>query len=95
MLALLGVTSEDFSQATIYEPVGCSECNGAGYKGRLGVYEVLTMTSEMQEYVLANRSVMEIRELAIKQGMMTLRESALQKLQTGVTSVQEVLRVTV
>ena len=95
MLALLGVTSGDFSQATIYEPVGCSECNGAGYKGRLGVYEVLTMTSEMQEYVLANRSVMEIRELAIKQGMMTLRESALQKLQTGVTSVQEVLRVTV
>jgi len=95
MLAQLGVSTGDFSQATIYEPVGCPECHGSGYKGRLGVYEVLEMTSEMQEYVLANKSVLEIRELAIRQGMMTLRESALQKLQDGVTSVQEVLRVTV
>ncbi|WP_462323572.1 type IV-A pilus assembly ATPase PilB [Desulfoplanes sp.] len=94
-LAQLGMSPEEIDGATIYEPAGCTECNESGYKGRLGVYEVLEMTAEMQELVLEGKSVLEIRELAMEQGMMTLRESALQKLQTGVTSVQEVMRVTV
>jgi type IV pilus assembly protein PilB len=95
MLSRLGMSAEDMVDATIYEPVGCSECNESGYKGRCGVYEVLEMTSEMQELVLEGRSVLEIRNLAIEQGMMTLRDSALYKLKHGITSVQEVMRVTV
>jgi type IV pilus assembly protein PilB len=95
MLSRLGMTDEDMAEATIYEPVGCSECSESGYKGRCGVYEVLEMTPEMQELVLEGRSVLEIRKLAIKQGMMTLRESALYKLKHGITSIQEVMRVTV
>jgi type IV pilus assembly protein PilB len=95
MLSRLGMSDDDMVDATIYEPVGCSECNESGYKGRCGVYEVLEMTSEMQELVLEGRSVLEIRNLAIEQGMMTLRDSALYKLKHGITSVQEVMRVTV
>lgn len=95
MLARLGMSPGDMAEATFYEPVGCSECNDSGYKGRIGVYEVLEMTPEMQEFVLEGKTVLEIRELAIRQGMITLRESALNKLRCGITSIQEVMRVTV
>ncbi len=95
ILSRLGMSADDMVDAAVYEPVGCSECNESGYKGRCGVYEVLEMTPEMQELVLEGRSVLEIRDLAIEQGMMTLRDSALYKLKHGITSVQEVMRVTV
>ena len=95
LLLQMGMHPDAVRDAKIYEPGGCPECNGSGYKGRVGVYEVLEMTSEMQAFVLEGRTVLEIRDLAISQGMMTMRESALMKLQTGMTSIQEVLRVTV
>ncbi len=95
LLRQMGMQPHAVQEAVIYEPGGCPECNGSGYKGRVGVYEVLEMTSEMQELVLEGSSVLEIRELAMRQGMMTMRESALAKLQVGMTSIQEVLRVTV
>ncbi len=95
MLAELGMKMEEMEDATIYEPVGCSECNDSGYKGRCGIYEVLEMTPEMQELVLEGKTVLDMKQLAIQQGMMTLRDSALSKLKHGVTSVQEVMRVTV
>ncbi len=94
MLARLGMTARDMEEMSIYEPVGCSQCNDSGYMGRCGIYEVLEMTPEVQALVLEGRSALEIRKVAFGQGMMTLRHSALFKLKNGVTSVQEVIRMT-
>jgi type IV pilus assembly protein PilB len=90
----LGLDEQEIGTAELNEPVGCNECNGTGYKGRSGIYEVLTMTPELQEMVLARATLPEIRKTAIEQGMITMRRSALNKLITGVTSVHEVLRAT-
>jgi type IV pilus assembly protein PilB len=73
---------------------GCKVCNQSGYKGRSGIYELLKVTPEIQEAVLRKISADEIRELAVKQGMTTLRKAALQKLLSGVTTPEEVMRVT-
>jgi type IV pilus assembly protein PilB len=93
-LVELGLEEREAAGSETFEPVGCAECNGTGYKGRSGIYEVLTMTPELQEMVLARATVMEIRKTAIEQGMITMRRSALNKLTTGMTSVQEVIRAT-
>jgi type IV pilus assembly protein PilB len=93
-LLQLGLEEGEIGTAELYEPVGCTECSGTGYRGRSGIYEVLTMTPELQEMVLAHATVPEIRRAAMEQGMITLRRSALNKLTKGVTSIQEVLRAT-
>lgn len=93
----LGVT-DDMVQGqkvvTLYKGAGCNKCNG-GYKGRIGVYEVMEVTDEIRELILKNASDVEIRRVAIKNGMQTLRKSALRKMLAGITTVEEVLRVTV
>ena len=73
---------------------GCKVCNNSGYKGRTGIYELLKVTPEIQEAVLKKASADTIRDTAVKQGMVTLRQSALEKLLLGVTTPEEVLRVT-
>jgi type IV pilus assembly protein PilB len=95
MLLKMGMHEEEVEQVDIYEPVGCDECHHSGYKGRTGVCEVLTVTPEMQELILKGATVLEIKNLAIEQGMMTMRQSGLKKLAQGIVSVQEVLRATV
>ena len=77
----------------IYKPVGCKKCTG-GYKGRVGIYEVMEMSSKMGEMILADGNAMEIAKLAQKEGMLTLRESALIQVINGITSLREVTRVT-
>ncbi|NCC23889.1 MAG: type IV-A pilus assembly ATPase PilB [Deltaproteobacteria bacterium] len=91
----LGFTPEEARTVEIFEPVGCPECNNVGYKGRSGLYEVLTVTEEIQELILRQATVLEIRDTALSQGMLTMRQSGLTKLANGMTSVQEILRVTV
>jgi type IV pilus assembly protein PilB len=76
-----------------YEPVGCVRCNHTGYRGRLGLYEVMPLTDGMRRLILEHASADELREHARQEGMTTLREDGLKKIQSGATSVAEVLRV--
>ncbi len=78
---------------TPYKPVGCSACNN-GYKGRVGIYEVMPISEDMQRIILADGSALEIAEQARQEGVRSLRESALHKVKIGVTSLEEVLAVT-
>jgi type IV pilus assembly protein PilB len=77
-----------------YEPVGCGRCNQSGYKGRVGLYSVMTMSERIKEMVVAQPPEAEIAAVARQEGMLTLREDGLAKVRSGVTSLEEVLRVT-
>ena len=94
ILSELQLAREEAQGATILEGVGCVECNNTGYKGRAGVYEVMTITPPLRELVLQRASAIEIKRAAIEGGMLTLRRDALQKLKRGITSVEEVLKET-
>jgi type IV pilus assembly protein PilB len=76
-----------------YEPSGCRRCNGTGYRGRIGVYEVMTLTPEIRALTLERRSADDIREVAVRQGMRRLRDDGLEKVRQGLTSVAEIARV--
>jgi type IV pilus assembly protein PilB len=76
-----------------YEPVGCKLCGGSGYRGRTGIYEVMSVTPEIRALALERRSASEVLELAVSQGMRRLRDDGLEKVQQGRTSVSEVARV--
>jgi type IV pilus assembly protein PilB len=76
-----------------YEPVGCRRCGGSGYRGRIGLYEVMQMTPEIQQLALERQTADAIRVLAISQGMTRLRDDGLQKVRQGRTSVAEIARV--
>jgi type IV pilus assembly protein PilB len=74
---------------------GCERCNKTGYKGRVGLYEVMEITDELRELILVGASSLELRRKAIEEGMITLRGSGLRKITDGVTTIEEVLRETV
>ena len=74
---------------------GCEKCNKTGYKGRVGLYEVMEITDELRELILVGASALELRRKAIEEGMITLRGSGLRKISDGVTTIEEVLRETV
>jgi len=95
-LRLVGIDEAFIAGNTVYgEGEGpCDVCNGARYKGREGIYEVMLVTSEIKEYILEGKPIHEIRELARQQGMLTLREAAILKFKKGITSLEEVIRVT-
>jgi type IV pilus assembly protein PilB len=76
-----------------YEPVGCVRCNHTGYRGRLGIYEVMPITDQLRRLILDQASADEMRTKAREEGMRTLREDGLEKIKAGDTSVPEVLRV--
>jgi type IV pilus assembly protein PilB len=76
-----------------YEPVGCRRCGGSGYRGRVGLYEVMNVSPEIQSLALERKPAEEIREVAIRQGMTPLRDDGLQKVRHGRTSIAEVARV--
>jgi type IV pilus assembly protein PilB len=76
-----------------YEPVGCARCSHAGYRGRIGLFSVMPMSEEIKELTVASSSEAEIAAVAREQGMLTLREDGLQKVRDGVTSIEEVARV--
>jgi type IV pilus assembly protein PilB len=74
---------------------GCEKCNNTGYKGRVGLYEVMEVTDELRELVLVGASALELRRKAVEEGMITLRQSGLRKVKDGLTSIEEVARETV
>jgi type IV pilus assembly protein PilB len=76
-----------------YEPVGCRRCGGSGYRGRVGLYEVMDVSPEVQKLALERRPSEEIRDLAVHQGMRRLRDDGLEKVRQGRTSIAEIARV--
>ena len=93
-LVNLGFSAQDGKSLTCYHGKGCSNCSETGYKGRLALYEVMVINEEIKKLVLDGASTMELREAARKNEMRTLRESGLQKLREGITTVEEIMRVT-
>jgi type IV pilus assembly protein PilB len=77
-----------------YEPGGCSRCGGSGYKGRIGLYEVMVLTEEMRAMAIERASADQIAELAVRNGMRRLRDDGMEKVRQGRTSIAEVARVT-
>ncbi|MEZ5283328.1 MAG: type IV-A pilus assembly ATPase PilB [Vicinamibacterales bacterium] len=94
-LEQIGFSPEDAQTVKAFHGKGCEKCNGTGYKGRVGLYEVMEVTDELRELVLVGASALELRRKAVEEGMITLRGSGLRKIRDGVTSVEEVLRETV
>ncbi len=89
-----GYSEEDVDGTwTPYRPVGCSACNN-GYKGRVGIYQVMPISEEIQRIILRDGSALEIAEQAEREGVRSLRKSGLQKVRQGLTSLEEVLAVT-
>ena len=77
-----------------YKPVGCERCSGSGYKGRVGIYQIMPISSEIEKIILAHGSAMEIEAQAQLDGVRSLRQSGLIKVKQGLTSVEEVVGCT-
>lgn len=92
----LGVSPKEVADYIVYQgnDGDCKTCSGTGYKGRLAVFEVMEINEELKEFILSGASSLEIKREAIRQGMRTLRQSALEKLKQGVTTIEEVVRNT-
>ncbi len=92
----VGFTPEEIQRGiTFYKPVGCDICNKRGYKGRVGLYEVLEMSETLKDMILTGASAIELREQGQKEGMITLRRSGCRKVLDGVTTIEEIIRETV
>jgi type IV pilus assembly protein PilB len=92
-LEKVGLKFEEGEEGIIYRARGCPACNNTGYRGRVGIYEVLEVTENIEYLVAKNAPHVEIAEMARKEGMKTLREEGFEKVKQGITSVEEVLRV--
>jgi type IV pilus assembly protein PilB len=90
-----GYTQEEIATTKISIGKGCGTCNKSGYKGRVGLYEVMEINDELRELILVGASALELKKKAIDQGMITLRRSGLTKAAAGATTLEEVLRETV
>jgi type IV pilus assembly protein PilB len=91
----LGFGREEAESIQTFKGKGCGNCNSTGYRGRIGLYEVMEITDELRELILIGASALELRKKALEEGMVSLRGSGLEKLRRGVTTVEEVLRETV
>jgi type IV pilus assembly protein PilB len=83
-----------FKSVTLYKGEGCEKCEGTGYKGRQGLYEVMAMSTTIRKLIMQNASTDELQEAAIKEGMLTLRMDGLRKLEKGLTTLEEVMKET-
>src|SRR3989449_2795295 len=90
-----GFNQEDANSVTPMKGAGCERCNQTGYKGRVGLYEVMEIADELRELILVGASGLELRRKAIDEGMLTLRASGLRKVKDGLTTIEEVVRETV
>ena len=90
-----GFNAEDAGTVVPNKGKGCEKCNNTGYKGRVGLYEVMEITEELRELILVGASGLELRRKAVEEGMITLRGSGLLKVKLGVTTIEEVVRETV
>ncbi len=90
-----GFTPDQIANAKLQKGSGCRTCNGSGYKGRVALYEVMRFNDSLKEMVLQGASTAELKLGAIKNGMNTLRASGLKKIMDGVTTPEEIMRVTI
>jgi len=91
----LGVPEEEVYDFQCYKGSGCSKCSNIGYRGRLSLFEVMPMDDEVKELTLRRAAANEIKRAATQTGMKTLRQSGIAKIKLGITTIEEVLRVTV
>jgi len=95
-LIKVGFTEEEVARGIVLKKgAGCEICGGRGYKGRVGLYEVLEMSETLKDMILTGASAIELREQAVKEGMITLRRSGCRKVLDGVTTIEEIVRETV
>jgi len=94
-LVQAGFSADDAKAVMPKKGTGCEKCNNTGYKGRVGLYEVMEVTDEVRELILVGASGLELRRKAIEEGMLTLRMSGLRKVKDGLTTIEEVARETV
>jgi type IV pilus assembly protein PilB len=90
----IGFSPDEAKKVEIFEPAGCEKCNNTGYKGRVGLFEVMEIDEELRELIMVGASTSELRQKAKEKGMLTLRRSGIEKIKEGVTSIEEVLRET-
>ena len=95
MLAELNMTSEDFVGKKLFRGKGCEACNNTGYKGRVGLFELMVMNDDLRDMVMRNASTDELRERAKSFGMVTLRDAGLDAAYHGQTTIEEVVRETI
>jgi len=93
-LRAIGLTRSEIEGHTIYRPVGCPECRFTGYHGRKGIFELMEMSPDLREMAFRKRPTMEIRAKARAEGMLTLQEDGVRKVLSGMTSIEDLLRVT-
>ncbi len=91
----VGFSEAEAPNIQLFKGRGCDVCNQRGYKGRVGLYEVMKISEDLRELILSGASAVELRRKAIEEGMISLRESGLQKIRDGVTTIEEVVRETV
>jgi len=94
-LLSVGFSEAEAPGIKLYQGRGCEKCSGTGYKGRVGLFEVMEITEDVRELVLSGATAVELRRKAIEEGMVTLRQSGLHKIREGVTTAEEVVRETV
>jgi type IV pilus assembly protein PilB len=90
-----GFTPDEAKEVKVMKGKGCDKCNSSGYKGRVGLYEVLEVNDELRELILVGASALELKKKAIENGMISLRRSGLIKVREGLTTLEEVIRETV
>jgi type IV pilus assembly protein PilB len=91
----VGFPLDEAQRVKLYKGRGCSNCNNTGYRGRVGLFEVMEMSEDLRELILSGASAMELRRKAIEEGMISLRASGIQKVREGLTTVEEVVRETI
>ena len=95
LLADLEMTTDQLAGRTLFRGKGCDKCNRTGYKGRLGIYELMLMNDEMRDMIIRNCSTEELRNTARKFGMVTLRDAGMESVFAGLTTAEEVIRETI
>jgi len=91
----IGFSEEEAKEVEIFKGKGCQRCNNTGYKGRVGLFEVMEINDDLRELILIGASAIELRKKGIEMGMLTLRQSGLAKIKDGVTTIEEVVKETV
>ena len=94
-MKLIGLKPSDVRNGNLYRAKGCADCRNTGYRGRTAIFEMIPMSKELRKLVFDSANEDEIREAAMKNGMVTLRDAGNERVLDGTTSIEEVLRSTV
>ena len=92
-LRMLGDSSTYGQELTVYRPAGCAKCLNTGYKGRIGIFEIMVLEDRLKAHLLKTSDSVSIKREAQKRSMITLRQDGIQKVKDGVTSIEEVMRL--